>query len=92
MLSSFGEEDFQMFALNLLCSKCFSLLFRRKCRGGHHLNKHSLHMPMDYFVSNQRILFTSFGEEDFQRFCIKFAMFKMTLAIISRINVGDSTI
>ena len=27
LLSSFGEEDFQRFALNLLCSKCLWLLF-----------------------------------------------------------------
>ena len=32
-----------------------------------------------------RILFGSFGEEDFQRFCIKFPMFKLFLPIISPI-------
>ena len=32
-----------------------------------------------------RILFNSFGEEDFQRFCIKLSMFKLFLAIISPI-------
>ena len=29
LLSSFGEEDFQRFAINLLCSNCLSLLFRK---------------------------------------------------------------
>ena len=36
-----------------------------------------------------RILFYSFGEEDFQRFCIKLSMFKLFLAIIlTIIKVG----
>ena len=30
-------------------------------------------------------LFSSFGEEDFQRFCVKLTMFKLFLAIISLI-------
>ena len=33
-----------------------------------------------------RILFNSFGEEDFQRFCIKLSMFKLVLATISPIK------
>ena len=32
-----------------------------------------------------RILFSSFGQEDFQMFCIKLTMFKWFLAIISQI-------
>ena len=44
------------------------------------------------FVLYPRILFSSFGEEDFQRFCIKFAMFTLSLAIISRIMQVAGTI
>ena len=32
-----------------------------------------------------RILFSSFGEEDFQKFCIMLTMFKLFLAIVSLI-------
>ena len=39
-----------------------------------------------FSVQYLRILFSSFEEEDFQRFCIKlFTMFKLFLAIISPI-------
>ena len=67
LFSSFGEEDFQRLALNLLCSNCLSLLFRQQCRWHYHLNKLCLHTPKDYlYVIYLRILLSSFGEEDFK--------------------------
>ena len=41
--------------------------------------------PRTICVQYLRILFSSFGEEDFQRFSIKLIMFKLFLAIISTI-------
>ena len=37
------------------------------------------------YVQYLKILFSSFGEEDFQMFCIKLTMFKLFLTIISLI-------
>ena len=67
LLSSFGEEDFQRFTLNLLRSNFGYFL--------------PIHMPKDYMCV-QYLLFNSFGEEVFQRFRIKLSMFKLFLVII----------
>ena len=50
-MSSFGEEDFQMFALNLPCSNSFGYYFKDNVGGRHHLNKLKLHMPKDYMCA-----------------------------------------
>ena len=41
--------------------------------------------PRIIYLQYQRILFSSFREEDFQKFCIKLTMFKLFLPIISPI-------
>ena len=45
---NFGEEDFQKFASNFLCSNCLWLLLRRQYGWHHHLNKLELHIFKDY--------------------------------------------
>ena len=47
LFNSFGEEDFQRFALNYLCSNYFGF-FPQICRWRHHLNKILLDIPKDY--------------------------------------------
>ena len=63
----FGEEDFQRFCIKL--SKLF--YFKDNKRGTTIWTNFNYTFPRTIFAQYLRILFSSFGEEDFQRFCIK---------------------
>ena len=69
LFSSFGEEDFQMFVFNKLCSN--------------HRTNINYTCPETICEQYLRLVFSSFAEEDFQRFCIKFVIFKFSLATFS---------
>ena len=61
LLSNFGEEDFQRFALNLLCSNC--LKFADNVGGATIYTNFNYTYPTSICVQYQRILLSSFGED-----------------------------
>ena len=62
---SFGEEDFQMFALHLLYSYCLWLLITDNVGGAAICTNFNYTYPRTICVQNPGILLCNFGEEDF---------------------------
>ena len=67
-MSSFGEEDFQTFTLNLLRSN-FGYYFANNASGACYLNFNYTY-PRNIRAQCLRVMLNSFGEEDFQRFAL----------------------
>ena len=63
LLCSFGEEDFQSFALNYLCSNSFWLLLADNVGGTTIWTNFDYTYPRTICVQYLRILLISFGED-----------------------------
>ena len=62
---------------------CLAIIHRYG-NGCYHLNNFNYTGPWTICVQYLRIMFSTFREEDFQKFCIELVMFKLlSLAIIS---------
>ena len=68
--SSFGEEDFQRFAINYLVQIIFGYYLANNVGGITIRTNFNYTCPRTICVQYLRILFSSFGEEDFQRFAL----------------------
>ena len=91
LFTSFGVEDFQRFALNLLHLNCLCHYSVDNAGGTTIGTNFNFKCPRTIFVQHLRILWSSFGEEDFRRFALNL-LSSIVFHYYFTDNVGGTTI